>query len=175
MHARGASVLVFDYRGYGRSEGTPNEAGILADARAARAWLAGRAGIQADQVVLLGESLGGGVQVDLAASDGARGLILLGTFSSLPDVAAAHYPWWLPVRLLMRTRLDSLAKIGRYHGPLLQIHGDHDSIVPLACARRLFEAANEPKELVVIGGGDHNDPLSPRALQAIDQFLERLP
>src|SRR5690606_21254788 len=103
----------------GRSEGVPSEQGILADARAARQWLAQRAGVREQDIVLMGESLGGGVMVDLAASDGARALILENTFTSLPDVAAFHYPW-LPVRTLMRTRFDSLSKIGNYHGPLLQ-------------------------------------------------------
>jgi len=169
----GASVMVFDYRGYGRSEGSPNEAGVLADGRSARRWLAKRTGIAEDEIVLCGESLGGGVQVDLAAKDGARGLILISTFDSLASVAAFHYPWF-PVRMLMRTRLDSLAKIAAYHGPLLQIHGDQDTIVPLALAKRLFDAAGEPKELVVVERGDHNDPLGPAAMAAIDRFFSRL-
>ena len=113
------------------------------------------------------------MQVDLAAKDGARGLILLNTFDSLADVAAFHYPWF-PVRMLMRTRLDSLAKIAGFRGPLLQIHGELDTIVPLAMAQRLFDAAGEPKELVVIPRGDHNDPLGRTALVAIDRFLSRL-
>ncbi len=175
LHALGASALVFDYRGYGRSAGTPHEAGILADARAARTWLAQRAGIAESQIVLAGESLGGGVQVDLAAADGARGLILLSTFDSLPDVAANIYPWWIPVKLLMRTRLDSASKIAAYQGPLLQVHGTRDSIVPIACARRLFAAAGEPKRWVEIPGGDHNDPAGPQTLRAIDEFLAGLP
>jgi hypothetical protein len=173
FQALGASTLVFDYRGYGRSEGSPSEAGVLADARSARRWLAQRAGVAENEIILCGESLGGGVQVDLAAKDGARGLILLNTFDSLPGVAAFHYPWF-PVRMLMRTRLDSLAKIADYHGPLLQIHGDRDTIVPLAMAQRLFDAANQPKELVVVVGGDHNDPLGQTALLAIDRFFSRL-
>ncbi len=175
LHALGASILVFDYRGYGRSAGSPTEAGILADARAARGWLARRTGVAQDEIVLVGESLGGGVQVDLAAADGARGLILLCTFDSLPDVAATIYPWWIPVRQLMRTRLDSVAKIGGYHGPLLQIHGDRDRIVPIACARRLFDAANEPKRWVIIPGGDHNDPQGPLTYNAIGRFFDELP
>jgi uncharacterized protein len=169
------ATLIFDYRGYGRSEDRgPDEAGILADARAARAWLAKRSGIKETDFVLFGESLGGGVMVDLAASDGARGLVLLNTFSSLPDVAAWHYPW-LPVRLLMRTRLDSAAKIADYHGPLLQCHGDRDRIVPLRFAQRLFDAANEPKQLILIPGGDHNDSVSPKFWAALDKFLTTLP
>lgn len=169
----GVSVMVFDYRGYGRSGGTPNEAGILADARAARRWLADKAGVDESQIVLMGESLGGGVMVDLAAHDGARALVLVNTFSSVSDVAAFHYPW-LPVKLLMRTRLDSAAKIGDYHGPLLQFHGDRDTIIPLALAERLFDAANEPKRFVIIRGGDHNDPLTSAFFQALDQFLAKL-
>jgi fermentation-respiration switch protein FrsA (DUF1100 family) len=168
------SLLIFDYRGYGRSEGTPSESGVLSDGRAARDWLARRAGIEPAQVVLYGESLGGAVMVDLAARDGARGLVVESTFSSLPDVAAYHYRW-LPVRLLMRSRLDSVAKIGAYHGPLLQIHGDADTIVPIALAQRLFAAANEPKQFAVIPGGDHNDPRRAAFFRAFDQFVAGLP
>ncbi len=170
----GISTMIFDYRGYGRSEGSPSEAGILDDARAARHWLAQRAGVREADIVLMGESLGGGVMVDLAARDGARGLILENTFTSLPEVAAYHYPW-LPVRMLMQTQLNSAAKIHNYHGPLLQIHGDADTIIPFAIGQQLFAAANEPKELVVIAGGDHNDPRTPQHFEAIDQFLNRLP
>jgi fermentation-respiration switch protein FrsA (DUF1100 family) len=173
LHELNIATLIFDYRGYGRSSGSPSESGILADARAARAWLAQRAGVAEAEIVLLGESLGGGVMVDLAAGDGARGLILENTFTSLPDVAAFHYPW-LPVRLLMRTRMDSAAKIGRYRGPLLQVHGDADTIIPYAIGQRLFAAANEPKELVTIAGGDHNDPRTPEYFAAIDRFIQRL-
>ncbi len=167
----GASVLIFGYRGYGKSEGQPDEAGVLADARAARAWLARREGIAESDVVLFGESLGGAVAVDLAASDGARALILEATFSSIGDVAAHHYPF-LPVRLLMRTRLDSAAKIGRYRGPLLMIHGDADTIVPYRYGRRLFEAANEPKQMLTLPGHDHNDPLDRAVFAAMREFLD---
>jgi fermentation-respiration switch protein FrsA (DUF1100 family) len=173
FHRLGAAVMIFDYRGYGRSEGSPSETGILSDARAARAWLAKRAAIDERQIVLVGESLGSGVAVDLAAADGARGLVLLSAFTTLPDAAASHYPW-LPVRLLMRTRLNSLSKIANYRGPLLAVHGDADSIVPYALGRRLFEAANEPKRFVTIRHGDHNDPPSAEFYQAVDQFLDKL-
>ncbi len=131
LRRRGFSVLVLDYRGYGRSEGSPSEKGVLIDGRAARAWLAQRAGVSERDIVLWGESLGGGVAVDMAAKDGARGLILESTFTSLPDVAAFHYRW-LPVRWVMRSRLDSLSQIGQYHGPLLCSHGDADEIIPYA-------------------------------------------
>lgn len=168
-----ATVLVFDYRGYGRSEGKPTEAGVLDDARAARRWLAVRTGVQERDIVVAGHSLGGGVAVDLAA-DGARGLVLEGTFTNLPDVAASHVPL-LPVRAVMQSRLDSIAKIGAYHGPLLQVHGDADRIVPYSLGRKLFEAANEPKRFVTIPGGGHNDYYTPEYVAALDQFLGSLP
>jgi fermentation-respiration switch protein FrsA (DUF1100 family) len=168
------AVLAFDYRGYGRSQGRPNEAGILLDARAARDWLAARAQLPADGIVLMGESIGGAVMVDVAAADGARGLILENTFASLPDVAAYHFPW-LPMRILLRTRLDSASKIKNYRGPLLACHGTADTIVPFAQGQRLFEAANEPKRLVVIPGGDHNDARGGQWLRAQDEFFNQLP
>jgi fermentation-respiration switch protein FrsA (DUF1100 family) len=170
----GASVLMFDYRGYGRSEGEPTIPGVLDDARAARRWLAERAGVSESQIVLMGESLGGGVMIQLAAHDGARALILENTFSSLADVGAVHYPW-LPVRFVLGDKLDSTAVIAKYRGPLLQIHGDADQIIPMTLGRKLFEAANEPKRWVTISGADHNDPRTKQAAQALDEFLGSLP
>lgn len=170
----GVSFMLFDYRGYGRSEGDPHEAGLLADARAARKWLAEREGIPEDQIVLAAESIGGAVMVDLASKDGARALIVENTFTSIPDVAAFHMPW-LPVRMLLRTRFDSINKIANYHGPFLQIHGDADTIVPYEFGKRLFAAANEPKRFITIPGGDHNDPPSTIAMRAIGEFLKELP
>jgi len=169
----GVSTLVFDYRGYGRSEGRPNESGFLADARAARAWLAAREKIPESDIVLMGESIGGAGAVDLAARDGARALILESTFTTLPDAAAFHYPW-LPVRWAMRTRFDSLSKIGQYRGPLFMSHGDADTGVPYDLGRRLFEAANEPKQFLDLPGHDHNDPMPPDYYDAVREFLERI-
>ena len=166
-------MLALDYRGYGKSEGSPNEAGVIADGRAARAWLADKARLQAKDLVLWGESLGCGVAIELAA-DGARALILENAFTSLPDVAAYHYPW-APVRILMRNRLRSIDKIGQFKGPILQAHGDADTIIPYEIGRRLFEAASEPKEFITIPGGDHNDPRTPQFWQAADQFLQDFP
>jgi len=173
LHRLGVAVLAFDYRGYGRSAGSPTEAGVVADGRAARAWLTKRTGIPESDILLMGESLGGAVAVQLAAEAPARGLVLENTFSSVRDVAGFHYPW-LPVKL-MRTKFDSAAAIGKYHGSLLQVHGDADTIVPIQFGRKLFEAANEPKKLVVIAGGDHNDPRTIQFFQALDQFLDDLP
>ncbi len=178
LHALGLSVLLFDYRGYGRSEGSPNEMGVLQDARAARARLAQLAGVTESDVVLMGRSLGGAVAVDLAAHDGARGLILESTFTNLADAAAVHYRW-LPVRLLLRSRFDSLAKMPAYQGPLFQSHGNADRVVPLDLGRRLYEASEQVegrgKHFYLIKGGDHNEFPPHAYYEQLDQFIDSLP
>ena len=170
----GVSVLIFDYRGYGKSQGRPTEDGVLADARAARAWLAEKEGVAQSDVVLMGRSLGGAVAVDLAAKDGARALVLESTFTSVSDVGAYHYPW-VPVRALLRTRLDAAAKICRYDGPLLQSHGDADTVIPYRLGQNLFQAAKGPKRFITIPGSDHNDAQPAGYYQALIEFLDELP
>jgi fermentation-respiration switch protein FrsA (DUF1100 family) len=170
VHDVGASVLIVDYRGYGRSEGKPNEATILDDARQAQKWLIEREKISEKDIVLMGESLGGAVAVDLAAKTGARALVLICTFSSLPEVGAYHYPI-LPVRWLMRSRFDSAIKIKDYHGPLLMFHGTPDSIVPIQFGKDLFAAANEPKRFLEDPYHDHNDPLPTKLYVELQRFL----
>jgi fermentation-respiration switch protein FrsA (DUF1100 family) len=170
----GLAVLVFDYRGYGKSEGKPSEKGILLDACAARDWLAAKEGIAQSDVVLLGQSLGGGVAVDLAAKDGARGLVLASTFTSLPEAARSHVPW-LPVGSLMTMRLDSIKKIKDYHGPLLLSHGDADEVVPYKQGVALLEAAPGPKRMITVPGGKHNDPQPEEYRVAFDEFIAGLP
>lgn len=170
----GVSIMLIDYRGYGRSEGVPTMEGLLRDARAARTYLAARENIRENQIVLLGESMGGAVAVDLAATDGARGLVLESTFSSLRDVAVSHYPRLL-VSLLVADKFNSAGKIGKYRGPLLQVHGDSDSIVPLASGGTLFQAANDPKTMLTLRNHDHNDPLPEAYFVALNRFLSELP
>ncbi len=169
----GVSVLIFDYRGYGRSEGRPSEQGVLADARAARDWLAKRENLSPNEIVLMGESIGGAIATIVAGADGAKALILESTFNNLPDVAAYHYPW-LPVRWLMRSRFDAAAAIKHYHGPVMQVHGDADTIVPLQFGRRLFEAANEPKRFLLLPGHDHNDLMPLKYYEALADFLRSI-
>jgi fermentation-respiration switch protein FrsA (DUF1100 family) len=166
------AVFLFDYRGFGHSEGTPTEEGIYLDAQAARQWLARRMGIHPSDVVLMGRSLGGGVAVELA-QDGARGLVLQSTFSSLPDVAASHVPWVFP-HLTMTQRFDSIEKIKHYRGPLLQCHGNADNLVPLESAQRLFSAAPGVKCFVTIPGANHNDPPNQAFEEELDRFLSDL-
>lgn len=169
------SALVFDYRGYGKSAGEPSEKGILQDARAARAWLTERTRVNESDVVLMGQSLGGGVAVDLAAKDGARGLVLVSTFTSMPDVAAQHINW-LPTQWLMTQRFHSLAKIRSYPGPLLVCHGDADHLIPFEQGEQLYlEAASTQKEFIRHVGGDHNDPPPEEYRLALDRFFDTLP
>lgn len=163
-------VLIFDYRGYGRSEGRPHEKGILLDARAAHQWLCQRTGVAEDRVILMGRSLGGAVAVDLAAEKGARGLVLENTFTSLPDVAHYHFPW-LPTRLCMRTRLNARAKIVQYRGPLLQSHGTADEVVPYPMGRALYEAAPGDKQFLTFEGLEHNDPHPAAYYETLRQFV----
>jgi fermentation-respiration switch protein FrsA (DUF1100 family) len=169
------AIFAFDYRGYGRSEGLPGEAGTLADGHAAQLWLAERTRRRPSDIVLMGRSLGAGVAVDLAARNGARGLILQNAPTSIPDAAAYIY-WFVPVRLLMKNRYDSLSKIGRYDGPLLMSHGAADELVPCSLGRKLFEASpSAQKRFIEFHGGRHNDIEPPEYDQALDEFLDSLP
>jgi fermentation-respiration switch protein FrsA (DUF1100 family) len=165
----GADVYLFDYRGYGDNSGSPTEAKLAADAQAIWQSVTGKRGVKPSNVVLLGESLGGGVATRLAAelcSAGTPpgGLILRSTFSSLPDVAAHHY-WWLPVRMLLIDRFPSAERIASVTCPVLVIHGTADTIVPLSYGKRLFEAAPQTssqsvaKTFVELRGAGHNDIL----------------
>lgn len=170
----GVSSFIYDYRGYGRSAGKPTVPGVLLDARAARTEFAKREGIDPRSIVLFGRSLGGAVSIDLAAEEGARGLIVESTFTSLRDVAGGHYPPAL-VNLLVPDALNSASRIARHRGPLLLSHGTDDSIVPLVQGERLFAAANDPKQFVSIPGGDHNDPQTSEYYRAFEKFIGSLP
>jgi fermentation-respiration switch protein FrsA (DUF1100 family) len=174
LHDRLAvSVLDFDYRGYGKSEGKPTVEGALLDARAARAWLAKSENVKPEQIVLMGRSLGGAIAVDLA-KDGARGLILESTFTSLRETAAMHYPAPL-VALLVPSRLESLSAIAKYRGPLLISHGNVDETIPFVHGEKLFAAALGPKTFVTIFGGSHNSSQSAEYYEKLDAFLKSLP
>jgi fermentation-respiration switch protein FrsA (DUF1100 family) len=168
--ALGVSVLIFDYPGYGKSEGRPSEQGCYAAADAAYDWLTTAPKVPPERILLYGESLGGGVLVDLASRRPHRALILDRTFSSLPDVAAARF-FFLPTHLLMRNRYDSASKIEKCCRPIFAMHGDVDRVIPYRLGRRLFDAANEPKCFYPMPGVDHNDPLPGMALRALKGFL----
>lgn len=150
------NVFIFDYRGYGKSEGSPDEPGIYLDAEAAYDYLAARPDVDRDKIVLFGRSLGGAAAVDLAARRPCAGLILESTFTSAADMAKSSFGF-LPVHLIIKTKLNAIKKIRSIQVPLLVLHGTADRTVPLELGRRLFEAANEPKEFYEIRGANHND------------------
>ncbi len=154
LRKAGASVLLYDYQGYGRSEGVPSEKGSYADAAAAYAWLIREKKVPPHKIFFYGESLGAGPSIELAASQPAAGLILESAFSSVPDMAKVVFPG-LPLEWLIRFRYDNLAKIGKIRCPLLVMHSPQDEIVPYSMGRRLFENAPQPKSFFDLKG-DHN-------------------
>jgi fermentation-respiration switch protein FrsA (DUF1100 family) len=173
--ALNASVFIFDYRGYGHSEGTPNEAGCIADGLAAQKWLAERVGKRPGDIVVMGRSLGTAVAVAIAAQQGAQALVLVNAFSRMTDAAAHHFPW-LPVRLVMKNRYDSLARIRDYHGPVFQSHGTADVVVPFRLGRELFDAAPTPtKKFLEFRGLNHNEAEPPAFYRELAEFLDHLP
>ena len=165
------SVLVFDYRGFGRSEGQPSAPGILLDARAARDWLCLETGLPPEELVYHGYSLGAALAADLAAETGARLLVMESGFASLPDMAWSILPL-LPYRWLIRHPLDSRAKLTGYHGPLLIYHGAEDKVIPAANAQKLFDASpSAQKTLIVQPGLDHNNMPPPEFDDAYAAWL----
>ncbi|HEX2310634.1 MAG TPA: alpha/beta hydrolase [Vicinamibacterales bacterium] len=153
--AAGLDVLLFDYRGYGRSSGRPSELGTYRDAHAARAELLTRPAVNPDRVIYLGESIGGAVALALALEQPPAGLVLMSTFTSVRDMARRHYPLVPPA--VVPDAYPSLRRVRQLRAPLLVIHGDRDEIVPLPHAEALFEAAPDPKRLHIIEGVGHND------------------
>ncbi|MDB5306356.1 MAG: Alpha/beta hydrolase family protein [Gemmataceae bacterium] len=170
--ALGAGVLLFDYPGYGKSEGRPSEQGCYAAGDAALKWLKDEAKIPPGRVVLFGESLGGGTAVDLATRHDHRAIVLVFTFTSLPAAAKFHYPW-LPTHTLMRNRFDNLSKIGDCTRPVFIAHGTADEIVPFRHGEQLFAAANEPKEFLRLEGFTHNVLFGDLVCGPLGRFLER--
>lgn len=155
LHAMNLDVFIFDYRGYGTSQGKPTENGVYQDAQAAWNYLTEVRHIPPERIVIHGHSLGGPIAAHLARDHAPAALVLESTFPSLTDVASHYYPW-LPVRWLLRFRFDTLQYLSIHSYPLLVIHSPQDEVVPFALGRRLFEYADQPKEFLEITGG-HND------------------
>ncbi len=156
MRVVGLSVFLFDYRGYGRSQGRPSEEGLYRDALAAYRFLVTAKGVAPKRLVLFGRSLGAAVAGEVAARQPAAGLILESAFPSIEAVAKAHYGG-LPVHWLLGADYRVLDRLPYLTLPKLIVHGDRDEIVPLALGRQVFEAAREPKQFYLVTGADHND------------------
>lgn len=155
FHRLGYGVLIFDYRGYGRSTGRPSEEGLYRDARTAWDYLTRQQGIAPGRIVLFGESLGGAVAAWLAAREQPGALVLSSVFTSASDLAADLYPW-LPARWLVRLRYDTRAALAAVRSPVLVAHSPNDEIIPYRHGQELFAAAPEPKAFLALAGG-HND------------------
>lgn len=174
FHALGLDTLLVDYRGYGRSTGTPTEEGTYRDALAARRWLVEARGVRDQDIVIFGESLGGAVACWLAQRHTPRALVLASTFTSVPDFGAEVYSL-LPVRLISRYKYDTLGCLPKVAAPVLVLHSPRDEIIPYSHGRKLYDAAREPKQFVELGGG-HNDGFvytSPEWVRALGDFLDR--
>ena len=153
----GYAVLLIDYQGYGKSEGTPSEKNLYRDGKASLEWLSKEKKVTPEEIVLFGKSLGSGVAVELATQNSFKGLILESPFTSIASVAGSHFPYKLfPVSLLLIDRFDNAAKIHSVDSPLLITHGAEDKIVDKKEGEKLFKQANMPKELYLIEGAGHN-------------------
>jgi fermentation-respiration switch protein FrsA (DUF1100 family) len=155
FHRLGLDVFIFDYRGYGRSEGRPSEMGTYRDIEAAWRYLVEERQVNPDRIVVFGRSLGGAVAAWLAHRYTPGALILESAFTSVPDIAAKLYPY-LPVRLLSRYKYDTARYLDGVNCPVLIVHSREDEMMPFSHGQRLFERAAEPKEFLEISGS-HNE------------------
>jgi fermentation-respiration switch protein FrsA (DUF1100 family) len=156
LHQSGLSVFLFDYRGYGRSQGRPSEEGLYQDALGAYDYLTRTRMIRSERLIIFGRSLGGAVAGELAAQKPAAGLILESVFPSIEAVAKFHYGG-LPVHWLLGAAFTLLDRLPQLSLPKLIMHGDRDSIIPLELGKQVFEAAKPPKFFYLIEGADHNN------------------
>lgn len=155
---RGFDVLAFDYRGYGRSEGKlTDEGGLYADADAVYEHLMQQRGVQSERLAIYGLSLGTTAAIDLASRRAAAALVVESGLSSASEMGAVAFPWlprWL--YFLAKNRFESARKIAEVSCPVLVTHGTKDGVIPVDQGRKLYEAAREPKQLIIVEGGDHN-------------------
>lgn len=156
LASEGFSVLLVDYRGYGGNPGSPSEQGLASDARAAINYLRTRPDVDQGRVVYFGESLGAAVALELAVQEPPAALVLRSPFTSLADIGATHYPF-LPASLLLWDRYPNKEIIGGVVAPIMVIAGSADTLVPVEQSKELFEAAPEPKRLLVVDAANHND------------------
>ena len=166
---RGMAFFIFDYRGYGKSEGKPSEKGLYLDGEAAYRYLTEELGVPAERVVIFGRSLGSAVALHVALEKPCAGLILESAFTSVPAMARKVVPV-LPLWRFMDNEFDNLEKVPNLSVPLLSIHGDADGLVPFRQGKAVYEAAPEPKDFYTIPGAGHNDTY----LVGGDEYFQRL-
>lgn len=168
----GFGLLALSWRGYGTSEGSPSQEGLYEDARAAVKFLIGK-NIKENEMVFYGESLGTGVAVQMATEFNPKALILEAPYTSTAEVGQSYYPIF-PVKLLLRDNYDSLSKIKKVSAALLILHGDSDKVIPLEFGKKLFDAANYPKRIVVFPNHGHSDDNSAEVTKIMQEFIADL-
>jgi fermentation-respiration switch protein FrsA (DUF1100 family) len=171
-HELNASVLMYDYPGFGKSTGSPTEPGCYAAADAMWDWIIIEAKIPADKVILFGKSLGGAMAIDLASKHDHRALVLARSFTSLPEAGPDRY-WFVPVRWLARSQFPNLVKMPLCRRPTFIYHGEADTVVTVGHSRRLYEAAADPKELLIDPTGTHGGPYPKELFSRLRAFLDR--
>jgi uncharacterized protein len=170
----GLNVFIFDYRGYGQSQGKMTENGAYLDAKAAWNYLTQIKNFNPNNIIIFGRSLGGSIATKIALNNDQAALIIESTFTSAKDMAAKHYPF-LPVRLLLKYNFQTIDYIQNVKSPILIIHSENDEIVPFSQGQKLFETASEPKEFLKIHGG-HNDGFfvsEPEYSQKLNLFMKK--
>ena len=175
FRALGYSTLLVEYRGYGKSTGSPSEEGTYRDAAASWQWLTTDKALSGADIVIFGESLGGAVASWLAARERSRALVLASTFTSIPDLGSEIYRF-IPVRLLSRFEYNTREALSRVDAPVLIAHSARDDIIPYTHGKSLYEAAREPKQFLELAGG-HNDGFiftRDEWVKALGEFLERV-
>ena len=174
LHTLGLDVLIYDYHGFGESTGEPGEQETYLDAMRAWQWLTQERGVAPKRTLIWGRSLGGGVAVWLASQVEPAGLVVESSFTSIPEVGAAHYPF-LPVALLNRHDYPSLERIPSIDAPILVAHGQTDRVVPYEHGRALFDAAGDPKQFIELDGGHNDAGLASAGHRAdLETFLEQV-
>ena len=157
LREQGLAVFIFDYRGYGQSDGKASEKGTYSDMRGALNWL-NEKGWTTDRMIYFGRSVGAGIALQLAIEEPPAGLILESPFTSIRAMGQHHYPLlWLLAGWALEARYDNMAKIGQLKTALLIFHGDRDDIIPQQMGRELFEQAPQPKRFYSIPRAGHND------------------
>jgi uncharacterized protein len=168
--AKGYGAAFLSYRGFGGSTGSISETGLMTDAQTAYDWLLAK-GVTPENIALIGESLGTGVAVQLAAQQPVGAVILEAPYAAAVDVAAGLYGW-LPVRWLMKDQFRSTDHIAKVTAPLLILHGTEDRVIPFAMGQHLFAAANEPKQFIAMVGAGHEALFDPATWALEVTFLD---
>ncbi|MDA3864636.1 MAG: alpha/beta hydrolase [Deltaproteobacteria bacterium] len=176
LNTLGTSIFIYDYRGYGRSEGSPGEKGLYLDVEAAFSYLQKTKNFKQEQIILMGRSLGGGVTSHLAARKPVKAVILESTFTSVPNLAAELY-WFLPVKVLCKNNFATINKVARIKSPLLIIHSRDDELIPFEHGKKLFEKATKPKSFLEISGSHNQGSLNSKKkyITALKSFLKFQP